>query len=197
MSIGTFLGIIALMFVLELPDKTMIATIIMSTRARPLSIAIGASAGFVVQMGLAVAAGSLLTLLPHTLKEVIVGVLFLAGAAYLFFVSEESEEREGEREAEPEHRGTRLREMTTAFSVIFIGEFGDLTQIQAANLSAKFHQPWSVFAACSLAMIAVATLGAYGGKFLQRWIPLAKIRMAGGIIFAGLGVWTFVSLALR
>ncbi len=68
MNVGTFLGIFALIFVLELPDKTMIATIVMSTRARPSSIVIGASAGFVLQMGIAVGAGGLLTLLPAHVK---------------------------------------------------------------------------------------------------------------------------------
>jgi len=194
MSIGAFVGIVALMFILELPDKTMIATIVMSTRARPSSIAIGASLGFVVQMALAVAAGSLLTLFPVHLKDLIVGLLFLGGAAYLFFVTEKEEAAAGEREAEAEHRGARLREIATAFGVIFVGEFGDLTQIQAANFSAKLHQPVTVFLACSLAMILVATLGAYGGKFLQRVVPLERIRFLGGVIFAGLGLYTLISL---
>jgi len=63
-TVGAFLGIFALMFVLELPDKTMVAIIVMSTRARSLSIALGAAAAFLVQMGIAVGAGGLLTLLP-------------------------------------------------------------------------------------------------------------------------------------
>ena len=194
MSVGTFLGIVALMFVLELPDKTMIATIVMSTRARPSSIALGASAGFIVQMGLAVAAGGLLTLLPLRIKDAVVAALFLGGAAYLFFSSEKEEEEEGEREAARETRSTRLREITTAFTVIFVGEFGDLTQIQAANLSAKTHEPLGVFFASSLAMIIVAIIGAYGGKLLQRYVPLGKIRLAGGVIFLGLGIYTLVQL---
>ena len=66
MNVGAFLAIFALMFLLELPDKTMIATIVMSTKVRPSSIVIGASTGFVVQMGIAVAAGGLLTLFPRT-----------------------------------------------------------------------------------------------------------------------------------
>ena len=83
MSAGALLGVFALMFVLELPDKTMIATVVMSTKARSRNVALGASLGFVVQMGLAVAAGSLLTLLPHRIKDLIVAILFLGGAAYL------------------------------------------------------------------------------------------------------------------
>ncbi|MBW4029582.1 MAG: TMEM165/GDT1 family protein [Acidobacteria bacterium] len=195
MNIGSLLGIFALIFVLELPDKTMIATIVMSSRARPLAVAVGASAGFVVQMAIAVGAGGLLTLLPAHLKEVIVGLLFLGGAAYLLLVPEKKQEEEGAREAAGERPSTWRREALTAFSVIFLGEFGDLTQIQAANFAAKLHQPLEVFAACSLSLICVAFLGAFAGRALQRVIPLAKIRIGGGLIFLGLGIYTFVTLA--
>jgi Ca2+/H+ antiporter, TMEM165/GDT1 family len=194
MSVGAFLGIFALMFLLELPDKTMIATIVMSTRARPSSIVVGASAGFVVQMALAVAAGSLLTLLPSHIKELIVALLFLGGAGYLLFVSEKDVEAEGTREGQSERPSSRGREILTAFTVIFVGEFGDLTQIQAANFSAKTHQPFEVFIASSLALIAISFVGAYGGKLLQRFVPLSKIRVIGGLIFAGLGVYTLVKV---
>ncbi len=192
MSPGAFAGIMALMFLLELPDKTMIATVVMSTRARPSSIVLGASSAFVVQMGIAVAAGSLLTLLPVRPKDVVVAVLFLGGAAYLLLVPARVEEREGEVEAAREHSGTRWREVSTAFTVIFLGEFGDLTQIQAANLSAKTHQPLEVFLASSIALVAVSFLGAYGGRALQRVVPLRFIRLGGGVVFAGLGLYTLV-----
>ena len=192
MNLGVFLGIFAVMFLLELPDKTMIATIVMSTKVRPSSIVIGASTGFVLQMGIAVLAGGLLTLFPAHVKDLIVGVLFLGGAAYLLFVSEDVVEKEGEREAQIENKGSRWREISTAFTVIFIGEFGDLTQIQAANFSAKTHRPLEVFFASSLAMIMVSFVGAYGGQLLQRVVPLKKIRLGGGLIFAGLGVYTVV-----
>ena len=195
MHLGTFAGIFALMFILELPDKTFIAMIVMSTRARPLMILIGGSVALTIHMGLAVGAGSLLTLFPVHIKDLIVGVLFLAGAGYLLFVPEKKEQEEGEREGLAERSGTRWKEISTAFTVMFIGEFGDLTQIQAANFEAKLHQPLEVFGASTLALVAVAALGAYGGLALQRVIPLAKIRIGGGLIFAGLGAYTLIRLA--
>jgi putative Ca2+/H+ antiporter (TMEM165/GDT1 family) len=195
MTVGAFLGIFALLFVLELPDKTMIATIVMSTRARPSSIVIGASAGFVVQMGIAVGAGGLLTLLPVHVKDIIVAVLFLGGAGYLLLTREEKEESIGEKKAMDEHSTTRLKEISTAFMVIFLAEFGDLTQIQAANLTIKTHQPLEVFLAGSLALVSISFLGAYGGKYLQRYVPLRWIRYGGGLIFLGLGIYTIVNVA--
>ena len=194
MSVGSFLGIIALMFVLELPDKTMIATIVMGTRARPLAVAIGSAVGFVVHMAIAVVAGTFLAKLPHTPKEIVVGLLFLGGAYYLLFHSEEEEMEKGEKEGGEEQRSTWLREALTAFTVIFIGEFGDLTQIQAANLSAKTGQPLEVFLASSIALIAISFVGGYGGRLLLRVVPLKAIRITGGGLFAGLGLWTLYGL---
>lgn len=196
MGVGTFLGIIALMFVLELPDKTMVATLVMSARARPWTVALGASAGFVVQMGIAVCAGGLLTLLPHVVKNVIVALLFLGGAAYLLLVSEKSEEQAGQREGRHEHASGAVREMLTAFGVIFIGEFGDLTQIQAANFAARLRAPLLVFVACCIALIAVAFVGSFAGKIVTRFVPLATVRYIGGGIFLVLGIVTAVQLFL-
>jgi Ca2+/H+ antiporter, TMEM165/GDT1 family len=194
MSVGVFLGVFALIFLLELPDKSMIATIVMSTRARSSSIVIGASAGFVVQMGIAVGAGGLLTLLPVHVKDIIVAVLFLGGAGYLLLSRDETAEEKGTRDAAREQEASRWREIATAFTVIFLAEFGDLTQIQAANLTIKTHQPLEIFLAASLALVCVSFIGAYGGQLLQRVVPLKWIRWGGGLIFLGLGIYTLVTL---
>ena len=194
MNLGVFLGIIALMFIIELPDKTFVATIIMAARSRPSSVLIGGSTALVTQMFLAVEAGRLLTLFPVNIKNLIVAIFFLGGAAYLLFVPEKKEEERGEREGERGRRGSRWKEISTAFTVIFIGEMGDLTQIQAANLSAKTHQPLEVFLASSIALVAVSFVGVFGGQMLVRKVPLSKIRLCGGLIFAGLGVYTLVRL---
>jgi putative Ca2+/H+ antiporter (TMEM165/GDT1 family) len=194
MSVGVFLGVFALIFLLELPDKSMIATIVMSTRARSSSIVIGASAGFVVQMGIAVGAGGLLALLPIHVKDIIVGVLFLGGAGYLLFSRDETAEEKGTRGAAREHEASRWREIATAFSVIFLAEFGDLTQIQAANLTIKTHQALEIFLAASLALVCVSFVGAYGGQLLQRVVPVRWIKWGGGLVFLGLGIYTLVTL---
>ena len=122
----------------------------------------------------------------------------MAGAYYLLFVPEKEEEEEGEKDAQAEHPGKRWREMATAFSVIFIGEFGDLTQIQAANLTVKYHDvsngSLAVFIGSSLALIAISFLGAFGGKALVRILPMAKIRKIGGVVFLGMGVYTVLQI---
>ena len=186
------LGVFAIIFLAELPDKTMIATLIMGSRYRPVLVWIGATAAFTIHAAIAVLAGRLLALLPHAWVEGVTALLFAGGAAYLLFVPEKEEEEEGAEEVEAAPAG--LRPIATAFAVIFIGEFGDLTQILTANLAAKYHQPLSVFIGAVTALTAVAALGAFGGRALLRVLPLGVIRKAGGVLLAGFAVYSLVAL---
>lgn len=189
---GTILTVFALVFVAELPDKTMIATLIMGSRYRPVLVWLGASLAFLVHAVLAVALGQLLQLLPHRWIEAVTALLFAGGAAYLLFVPEKEEETEGEEEAD--RAGVGLKTVGTAFVVIFIGEFGDLTQILTANLAAKYNAPLAVFTGAFGALTTVAALGAFGGRALLRYLPLAVIRKVGGALLAGFAVYTLVTL---
>jgi putative Ca2+/H+ antiporter (TMEM165/GDT1 family) len=181
-----------IIFVAELPDKTMIATLIMGSRYRPVLVWLGATLAFAVHATIAVAVGRLLQLLPHTWIEGVTAVLFAAGAAYLLFVPEKEEEAEGEEEVDSARKG--LKTVGTAFLVIFIGEFGDLTQILTANLAAKYKSPAEVFIGAFAALATVASLGAFGGRALLRVLPLTAIRKAGGVLLAGFAVYTIVQL---
>ena len=192
MQLSLILGVFALIFVAELPDKTMIATLILGSRNRPVLVWIGATAAFGIHVGIAVLAGRLLALLPHRWVELVTALLFAGGAAYLLLVSEAEEEEEGLEDVEAAPGG--LRPIATAFVVIFVGEFGDLTQILTANLAAKYHQPLSVFIGAFAALAAVAALGAFGGRALLKVLPLAVIRKAGGILLAGFAIYTLVTL---
>ncbi len=132
----------------------MIATLIMGSRYRPLLVWLGATLAFAIHAAVAVAVGQLLQLLPHRWIEGVTAVLFAAGAAYLLFVPEKEEEDEGEEEADSARQGSKT--VGAAFLVIFVGEFGDLTQILTANLAAKYHAPAAVFIG---AFAALATRG--------------------------------------
>jgi Ca2+/H+ antiporter, TMEM165/GDT1 family len=194
-SLGLFFTVFGVMFVAELPDKTMIATVVMGSRARASAVWIGASCAFLIHMALASLAGHLLSLLPQRAVEAVVTVLFLAGAAFLLFVPEKEQEDKGEAEGRSEHQGTYLKMAATAFGVILIGEFGDLTQILAANFVARSHEVLTVFVAGSLALISVAALGSFGGRALLKVLPVAKIRRAGGVILLFFAAYEIYSIA--
>jgi putative Ca2+/H+ antiporter (TMEM165/GDT1 family) len=139
-----------------------------------------------------VAVGQLLQLLPHRWIEAVTALLFAGGAAYLFFVPEEKEEEQGVQKAERARPG--LRPVVTAFVVIFVGEFGDLTQILTANLAAKYHAPAAVFVGAFAGLTTVAAIGAFSGRALLRVLPLAVIRKLGGVLLAGFAIYSLVSL---
>jgi len=193
-DVALALTVFGVMFVAELPDKTMIATVVMSSRSRSLPVWIGASVAFTLHMALACVAGHYLALLPHKVVEIVVTILFLGGAAYLIFVPEKEELERGEAEGEREETGTFLKVAATAFGIIFIGEFGDLTQILAANFVARYHQAITVFVAGALALICVSGLAAFSGKALVKVLPLSRIRMGGGILLAGFGVYSLIKV---
>jgi putative Ca2+/H+ antiporter (TMEM165/GDT1 family) len=182
-----------IIFVAELPDKTMIATIVLASRHRPLPVWIGAAAAMLFNSALAVAAGRLLELLPHRAVEAVVAALFLAGSLYLLLTSEASAVTAGEQEAALGLSDRRVA--LTAFGVIIAAELGDLTQILTANLAAHYHQPWSVFVGASAALITVMAIGVIGGRALLRVLPLGVIRKAAGALLAGFAVYAAVQTA--
>jgi putative Ca2+/H+ antiporter (TMEM165/GDT1 family) len=199
-SAGVVLATFLLVGVAEFPDKTMIATLIMGSRSRPLLVWTGAAVAFAIHTTIAVVAGRLITLLPHDVVEIVVTVLFGMGAAYLLVVPERAEVVKGTAEAEAEAEaaatGSSWRVVATAFGVILVGEFGDLTQLLIINLSAHYHDPWSVFVGALAALLSVAAIGAYGGRALLRWLPVTVIRRAGGVVllgFAAYGIYSLVS----
>jgi len=184
-------GVVATVFVLvaaaELPDKTMIATLVMGSRSRPLYVWTGAAAAFLVHVVVAVAAGRAIELLPHKALEIVVTGLFFVGAVLLLVIPEIREERAGEKEAERAEPtpSDAWKVMATAFGVILVGEFGDLTQILIVNLVAKYHQPWAVGVGGYAGLLAASAAGAFGGRALIRWVPLEWIRRAGGVALLG------------
>ncbi len=194
MSLGTVVTVFFVIGVAELPDKTMIATLIMGSRGSPLQVWLGAAAAFCVHVALAVVAGQLLTRLPHTTLEVVVTVLFAGGAAWLLFVPEHVELDRGEHEADGAGRRRGLSVAVSAFVVILVGEFGDLTQLLTVNFVAKTHDPTSVAVGAIVALLCVSAVGAFTGRALMRVVSTSLIRRAGGIVLLGFTAYSVAQL---
>jgi putative Ca2+/H+ antiporter (TMEM165/GDT1 family) len=175
-------AVFPLIFLGELPDKTMFASLVMASRGRPWWVWIGAAAAFTLHVIIAVSIGvALFNLLPHRVVDGVVAVLFAAGAVYAFMIRNRVEEEHGEVEA-----GSPLRTAVTAGAVIFIAEWGDLTQVLTANLAARYHSPLSVGVGALLALWAVAGLAVVGGQGLLRLVPIKKARIATSVILLAL-----------
>ncbi|MEU8955495.1 TMEM165/GDT1 family protein [Streptomyces sp. NPDC048518] len=184
-SISVTALVFGVVFLAELPDKTALAGLVLGTRYRASYVFAGVAAAFAVHVVLAVAAGSVLTLLPQQLVQALTGVLFLAGAAVLLLKGGDDEE-----EVRQPSDQSFWKVSGAGFMLILIAEFGDLTQIMTANLAARYDDPLSVGLGAVLALWSVAGLGIVGGRALMKRVPLALITKIAALLMLGLGVWS-------
>ncbi|MFI1209570.1 TMEM165/GDT1 family protein [Streptomyces sp. NPDC020802] len=177
-----------LIFLAELPDKTMFASLAMGTRMRPLYVWFGTSTAFVVHVAIAVGAGSLIGLLPDWTVKSVSAALFAFGAFMLLRGDGDDEEDSGGRTVTgfwPVY--------TTAFMAVFISEWGDLTQITTANLAAT-NGVASVAVGSAAALMSVSALALLAGRFIAKRVPLKTVQRIGGICMLGLAVWSLVEI---
>jgi putative Ca2+/H+ antiporter (TMEM165/GDT1 family) len=186
-NFAVVIAVFPIIFLGELPDKTMFASLVLSTRGKPLSVWLGAAAAFAVHVVIAVTIGvALFRILPHRVVDAVVAVMFLVGAALALreATHEQHEEEIVEREV-----GSKRRVATTAFVVIFLAEWGDLTQILTANLAAHYHDPLSVAVGAVLALWAVAGLAVVSGQSLLRVVNIATVRIVTAVVLFALAGW--------
>lgn len=168
----------------ELPDKTILACLIMSSRYRPGYVFAGAAAAFAAQVVLAVAAGGAISLLPHHVVEALAAAAFLAGAVLLWRHKEESEDDE-----DPKREGLRdgfWPITATAFGVVFLAEFGDLTQFMTIGLAARFHDPIAVGLGAVLALWVAAALAILIGWRVLHLIPVKWLTRGAALLMLAL-----------
>jgi putative Ca2+/H+ antiporter (TMEM165/GDT1 family) len=179
------LSVIAAAFILvlpvELPDKTLFATLVLATRFAPLPVFVGVGTAFGLQVAIAVTAGSLLSLLPQAVVTAVVAVLFLVGAIILWRSADSGAEDEDLDET-PEHPSF-LKAAAISFGVLFAAEWGDLSQLATAGLAARYDAPVSVFIGSWAALLTVSGLAVFLGKKLADRLPIALIRRFAAILF--------------
>ncbi|GAA1747070.1 TMEM165/GDT1 family protein [Nostocoides vanveenii] len=198
-SIATAAIVFALIFPVELPDKTFVATLVLATRYRPLLVWVGVTAAFLVQTVVAVTLGGLLARLPHAPVQIVAALMFALGGVILLRgarnADREEQEAEEEFEAKAAAPATGLRAVSTSFLVLFLAEWGDLSQLLTASLAARYHDPVSVGVGAFVALATISALGAALGRTLLRYLRLATIRRIGGSVCLLLAVITLVELA--
>lgn len=185
-SFTTAAVVFGVVFLAELPDKTALAGLVLGTRYRASYVFAGVAAAFALHVALAIAAGSVLTLLPARLVDAVVGVLFLGGAAMLLLKKDDDEDPHAKAPADQSF----WKVAVSGFSLILVAEFGDLTQIMTANLAARYDDPISVAAGALLALWAVAGLGILGGRTLMKRVPLRLITRVAAVLMLALGVFS-------
>ncbi len=187
MQLAVVVAVFPIIFLGELPDKTMFASLVMSTCGRPFLVWLGAAAAFAVHVAIAVTIGvALFHLLPHRALEAIVAAMFFAGG--VLALREAAKERQEDEIIEREV-ATHRRVAVTAFVVIFLAEWGDLTQILTANLAAHYHDPVSVAVGAVLALWTVAALAVVSGQSLLRVVNVATVRIVTAVVLFALTGW--------
>ncbi|SFQ45509.1 Putative Ca2+/H+ antiporter, TMEM165/GDT1 family [Amycolatopsis arida] len=180
------LGTFALVLAAELPDKTMVATLVLTTRFRALPVFLGVSVAFAVQCVIAVAFGSVLTLLPDPLVAGVVAVLFGAGAAMLLREGFTPADTSG---ADAARTGPRpvsfLRSALTSGGVLFAAEWGDASQLATAGLTARYAQPFAVGLGSFVALVTVAGIAVIVGHKIRGRIRPKPLQRVAGFVFAG------------
>jgi Ca2+/H+ antiporter, TMEM165/GDT1 family len=183
-----------LIFPVELPDKTFVAALVLSTRYRPLAVWIGVGLAFGVQCVVAVSAGTAVSFLPSWFVHALSTAMFLIGAILLFISAPNADREEAEQEQQFEAKSSRVqrgwRAVLASFLLLFAAEWGDLSQILTLNLVAKYGGPVSVFIGSWAALLTVSGLAVVGGRVLLRYMKLSLLHYIAGcvcLVFAGIG----------
>jgi putative Ca2+/H+ antiporter (TMEM165/GDT1 family) len=183
------LSVFGVVFVAELPDKTALAALVLATRHRPVSVLLGAASALTIQSVVAVAAGHLLSLLPQRPVHVVAGCVFLLSAVLMWRREEEKEDDVKDRPETGFWRSTWI-----TFAVVFVAEWGDLTQLATAALAARYRAPLVVFAGATLALWAVAAIAVFLGHRAGKLLDAHVTKRIAAVLFAGVGAALVVGL---
>jgi Ca2+/H+ antiporter, TMEM165/GDT1 family len=196
MSLSVILTAFVLVVPVELPDKTFVATLVLATRYRPLAVWVGVGLAFAVQTLVAVTLGRAVSALPHRPVSAVAAALFLVGGIILLRGARRADAEEAEAEAEFERKAqapaTGLRAVTTSFLILFVAEWGDLSQLLTAGLVVRGGHPVSVFVGAWAGLLLVSAVGAVAGRWLLGRVRLATIRRVGGLLCLVLATLTAV-----
>jgi putative Ca2+/H+ antiporter (TMEM165/GDT1 family) len=122
-------------------------------------------------------------------------LLFAVGAVAVLLAKETPAQEAAEVEAGltdvPAQPSARRAALTT-FVVLFVAEWGDLSQLLTAAFAAKYRDVLAVGTGALLALLIVAGLGAAGGRALLRVVPVVWIRRVAAAVFAAVAVVTAV-----
>ena len=189
--ITAFLVAFGTVFLAELPDKTMVASLVLTTRfRRPFAVWVGVSGAFVLHVVLAVSIGSLLRRLPETPVKLAVAAMFFVGGVVLLRGNKEDDTDATEVPTDSSFRRVTL----TSASVVGLAEFGDLTQLATAGIATRFSAPVAVALGAWCALATVAALAVTAGSWIVKHVPLHIVQRVAGAVFIVFGLFTVVSV---
>jgi putative Ca2+/H+ antiporter (TMEM165/GDT1 family) len=164
----------------ELFDKSQLSLILLSTRTNKyLQLFLGALSAFIIVDGLAVLAGSYVTtLLPQSVLQVISGSIFILFGLMMLItqIPEQKEKTPSVRNA-----------FFLSFTVIFLSEWGDKTQL-ATGILATQHNPYFVFMGVITAFTVLSFIAIYLGQVIEKYMNKNLLNKISGLVFILLGI---------
>jgi putative Ca2+/H+ antiporter (TMEM165/GDT1 family) len=156
-------------------DKLLYTTGVLASRYRTAPVMLGMATAFTIKMGVAVLVGAAISRLPRLLVASVTAASFVGVAVALW---RKPAETDGERR---EH--TARRAALVSFATILLSEWGDVGQVTAATMSARFGLPLVVWAGAVSAMVTKGVLAASIGAGVRGWIrrhvPPRAVRYCG------------------
>jgi putative Ca2+/H+ antiporter (TMEM165/GDT1 family) len=180
-----------LVFLAEVADTSGLVTLVLASRLPPRWVLVGVCAGMLVHVGIALAAGGLLALLPGRVLEAVLAVIFLVGA-FLIWREGEEDDDDDDDDAAVEVPKTPWGVVVTAFGVTALSEFADPSQIVTASLAARYDDPVAVGVGAVLGLWACSALAVWGGDRLRRLIPVMWVTRVAAAIMVALAAWTAI-----
>jgi len=181
LDISVALSAFALLFLAEMGDKSQLMAMTLAHRYRPLPVIAGVFSAFLLLNLLAVLLGSALSsVLPHQVLLLIAAFMFLLFAYRSWRDADEEEEAEDEK--------SNHAAFITSFSLIFVTELGDKTQLAMIAIAAQTGAIWSVLVGGTLALWSVSLLGILVGTHLLRRVPKVLVHRAAALLFLLFGL---------
>jgi putative Ca2+/H+ antiporter (TMEM165/GDT1 family) len=144
-------------------DKLLYTTGVLATRYKTLPILCGMVLAFMAKMAVAVLIGKAISTLPPLLVAALTTVNFFAIAYALW-------RKPDKREARGKEEYPASRAAMVSFAAIFFSEWGDVGQITAATMAARFGAPLLVWVGAVSAMATKGALAASVGAGVRQWI---------------------------
>ena len=164
----------------EMGDKTQLSVLLLSTRTREYAqLLAGIMLAFLITDGFAILVGSWVnSVIPGHLVKLVSGAVFIL---FGIMILKGDREEEGERQLSPRNA------FASGFSMIFLSEWGDKTQIASALFATEYN-PLMVFIGVMVALLILSVMAIYMGRLISSRIDRRLITRAAGIVFLLIGV---------
>ena len=163
----------------EMGDKTQLSILLLSSRTREyFRLLLGVVLAFLVVDGMAILLGAWITnIVPAYILKLISAAAFIGFGFLMIFKSIEEEEGEASFK-DP---------FISGFTMIFLSEWGDKTQITSALFAVKYS-PWMVLIGVMTALTLLSIIAIYLGQFISGRIDRRLITRIAGVVFIIIGI---------